>query len=367
MVISGRDTDKILILSMLFLLAAGIVMVYSTSYIFAMKRFGNGFFFFKKHVVYAGIGLGCFIAASKVPYTLYKRLTFPILFIAVLGLIAVFIPHVGFSAGGAKRWVHIGPLTFQPSEPAKLAVIFFLAYSLSKKEEKIKDFTYGFLPNIVIPGGIIGLISIEPDLGTGVCLALVVMMLVFIAGAKPSHIGALALGAASLGALMINKYAYMADRIKIFLDPWKDPEGKGFQMVQSFIAFGNGGVNGVGLGEGKQKLFYLPEAHTDFILSVIGEETGLIGVGAVMFVYLIFFSCGLKIALKAKNLYARYLALGLTLMITLQAAVNMGVVLGVMPPKGIPLPFISYGGTSLIVSMIAAGILLNIYIKENSA
>lgn len=367
MVINGRDTDKVLIISTLFLVAAGVVMVYSTSYIFAMKKFGNGFFFFNKHLTYAGIGLVFFIAATRVPYTFYKRLTYPILLAAVLGLIAIFIPYLGFSAGGARRWVRLGPLAFQPSEPAKLAVIFFLAYSLSTKTEKLKNFTYGFLPNIVIPGIVIGLIMLEPDLGTAVCLSLVVMTLVFIAGARLGHIGAIALAAVPVLLLMINRFAYMAERIKIYLDPWKDPEGRGFQMVQSFIAFGNGGMSGVGLGEGKQKLFYLPEAHTDFILSVIGEEAGLIGVGAVMFGYLVFFYCGLRISLKAKDLYARYLALGLTLMITLQAAVNMGVVLGAMPPKGIPLPFISYGGTSLIVSMTATGILLNIFIKESSA
>ncbi|MBI5969802.1 MAG: putative lipid II flippase FtsW [Deltaproteobacteria bacterium] len=367
MAISSRDTDKVLIISTLFLAAAGVVMVYSTSYILAMKKFGDGFFFFKKHLVYAGIGLVFFIAASRSPYTFYKKFTYPILLVAALGLIAVFIPHVGFSAGGAKRWVRLGPLAFQPSEPAKLAVIFFLAYSLSSKAEKIKNFVYGFLPNVVIPGVIIALIMLEPDLGTAVCLSLVVMTMLFIAGARITHIGAIALAAAPVILLMINRFAYMAERIKIFLDPWKYPEGKGFQMVQSFIAFGNGGVVGVGLGEGKQKLFYLPEAHTDFILSVIGEETGLIGVGAVMFGYLAFFYCGIRIALKAKDLYARYLALGVTLMITLQAAVNMGVVLGAMPPKGIPLPFISYGGTSLIIAMTAAGILLNIFIKENSA
>jgi len=367
MVISGRDTDKVLIISTLFLVAAGVVMVYSTSYIFAMKKFGNGFFFFNKHLIYAGIGLVSFIAASRVPYTFYKRFTYPILLIAALGLIAVFIPYLGFSAGGARRWVRLGPLAFQPSEPAKLAVIFFLAYSLSTKAGKIKNFAYGFLPNILIPGFFIGLIMLEPDLGTAVCLALVVMAMVFIAGARLSHIGAIALAAAPVVLLMINRFAYMAERVKIFLDPWKDPEGRGFQMVQSFIAFGNGGISGVGLGEGKQKLFYLPEAHTDFILSVIGEEAGLIGVGAVMFGYLVFFYCGMRIALKAKDLYARYLALGVTLMITLQAAVNMGVVLGAMPPKGIPLPFISYGGTSLIMSMTATGILLNIFIKEHSA
>lgn len=363
-----RDIDRLLILSTLALVAVGVVMVYSTSYIMAMKRFGDQYFFVKKHLTYAAAGLLAFVLASRVPYTFYRKMAYPALILAALFLICIFIPGLGFTAGGARRWVRLGPIAFQPSEPAKLAVIFFMAYSLAAKSEKIKDFAVGFLPNILFPGIIILLIMSEPDLGTSITLALIVLLLNFAAGVRIRHL--LALGACALPFvyIVIHKFAYMMNRIMVFLDPWKDPEGKGFQMVQSFLAFGSGGLHGAGLGEGKQKLFFLPEAHTDFILSVIGEELGLIGVGAVILLYVLFLYCGIKIAVKArgKDLHACYLALGLTFMVVLQAAINMAVVMGLLPPKGLPLPFISYGGTSLVVNMAAVGIILNIYIRENA-
>lgn len=365
--IKARDTDRLLIVSTLLLVIVGVVMVYSTSYIVAMKRFGDEYFFVKKHLMYAFIGVIMFIAATRVPYTVYRKMAYPILILSALFLICIYIPGLGFTAGGARRWVRFGPIAFQPSEPAKLAVIFFLAYSLAAKKEKIKNFSIGFLPNILIPGIIISLIVLEPDLGTSLTLGFIVFLMIFIAGARLRHIGGIMLMTVPLIYVIVTKFDYMMGRILIFLDPWKDPEGKGFQMVQSFLAFGSGGIKGVGLGEGKQKLFYLPEAHTDFILSVIGEELGLIGVGLVIIFYLLFLYAGASIALKAKDLHAKYLALGLTFMVVLQAGINMAVVLGVLPPKGLPLPFISYGGTSLIVNMVAVGIILNVCIRENAA
>ncbi|MBE9531556.1 MAG: FtsW/RodA/SpoVE family cell cycle protein, partial [Proteobacteria bacterium] len=232
--------------------------------------------------------------------------------------------------------------------------------------KNIKDFTTGFLPNVLIPGSVILLILAEPDLGSAITLAVLVMTMNFIAGVRVGYLA----GLASIGALgiylLVTNVEYMMKRILIFIDPWKDPSGSGFQMVQSFIAFGSGGIAGVGLGAGRQKLFYLPEAHTDFILSVIGEELGLLGVGSVIALYILFLVAGVGIALRAKDLYGTYLALGLTFMVVLQAGMNMAVVLGVLPPKGLPLPFISYGGTSLLINMISVGILLNIYIKSNN-
>lgn len=362
-----KDFDRLLIISMLMLVAVGVVMVYSTSYIVAMKRFGDEYFFVKKHLTYAVAGMILFIAATKIPYETWRKLAYPALIGAAVLLIFIYIPGMGFTAGGARRWVRIGPVSFQPSEPAKLAVIIFLAYSLAAKYEKIKTFSVGFLPNILLPGLVILLILGEPDLGTSITVALLVLLMMFVAGVRTRYIAGMGLIALPFVWLVINNFAYMMNRILIFIDPWKDPEGRGFQMVQSFLAFGNGGFNGVGLGEGKQKLFFLPEAHTDFILSVIGEELGLLGVGFVMSFYALFLYCGVKIAMKATDLHGRYLALGLTFMVVLQAAINMAVVMGLLPPKGLPLPFISYGGTSLVVNMLAVGILLNIYIKENEA
>lgn len=363
----SRDIDKFLILITLLLVSVGAVMVYSTSSIMAVKRFGTEYFFVKKHLSYALAGVALFIAAAKTPYKVYYKLAYPALIIAAILLVCIYIPGLGFKAGGARRWVKFGPLAFQPSEPAKLAVVLFLAYSLSSKADRIKEFATGFLPNIVIPGVIIGLIVLEPDFGTAVTVGSLVFVMMFAAGARITHLLALVAPVVIAAWFIIHRFGYMMTRMLIFLDPWKDPEGKGFQIVQSFIAFGSGGIWGVGLGAGKQKLFYLPEAHTDFILSVIGEELGFMGVGAIIALYAIFLACGVTIAMRAKDLHGRYLALGLTFMVVLQAAINMAVVMGLLPPKGLTLPFVSYGGTSLIINMIAVGILLNIYIVENEA
>ncbi len=363
--IRARDTDKLLIVTTFVLLAAGVLMVYSTSYVVAMKRFGDEYFFLKRHLTFAAGGVICFAVAMKVPYTLYRKLAYPILILSAVCLACIYVPGIGFEAGGARRWIRVAGFAFQPSEPAKLAVVIFLAYSLSAKSEKIKTFSIGFLPNILIPGVIVGLILFETDLGTAATIAMVIFVMNFIAGVRLRYLGTLAGLTIAGGYAVIKNFQYMQDRLLIFADPWADPFGKGFQMVQSFLAFGSGGVTGVGLGEGKQKLFYLPEAHTDFILSVIGEELGLIGVGTVIAMYVVFLFCGVRIAMRARDLNGKYLAAGLTFMLALQAAINMAVVTGLAPPKGLPLPFISYGGTSLLVSMFAVGMLVNIYIKEN--
>jgi cell division protein FtsW len=363
--IKSRDIDRFLIITTLMLVAFGVVMVYSTSYVFAMKRFGDEYFFVKKHMVFAVVGLALFIIASKVPYRVYRTLAYPMLIVAAALLVLVFIPGFGFEAGGARRWIRLGPIAFQPSEPAKLAVIFFLAYSLAAKTEKIKSFAYGFLPNILLPGIIITLIVLEPDLGTALTVAALVVIMIFTAGVRLRYLAGLSLLAVPILYAVISNFGYMMNRLAVYIDPWKDPTGAGFQMVQSFIAFGSGGVWGTGLGAGKQKLFYLPEAHTDFILSVIGEELGLVGVGAVIALYALFLFCGTRIAFRARNLHGTYLALGLTFMVVFQAVINMAVVTGLLPPKGLPLPFISYGGTSLVINMMAVGVLLNIYIVEN--
>ncbi|MBI2412035.1 MAG: putative lipid II flippase FtsW [Deltaproteobacteria bacterium] len=362
-----RDVDRLLIVSTLLLLAIGVVMVYSTSSVVALKRFGDQYFFVRKHLTFAVAGVVFFVLAARVPYGFYRKMAYPILALAAIFLICIYIPGIGFTAGGARRWIRLGPIAFQPSEPAKLAVIFFLAYSLAGKAEKIKNFSTGLLPNILLPGIVILLIVMEPDLGTAVTVASIVLLMNFAAGARITHLMGLGLAALPFLYLLMTNFRYMITRLQIFLDPWKDPEGRGFQMIQSFLAFGSGGIDGAGLGEGRQKLFFLPEAHTDFILSVIGEELGFLGVTVVIAFYALFLYAGTRIALKAKDLHGTYLALGLTFMVVLQAAINMAVVMGLLPPKGLPLPFISYGGTSLVVNMIAVGVILNICIRENEA
>ncbi len=364
--IKAKNMDRVMIISTLLLVAMGLLMVHSTSDIIALNRYGDRYFFLRKQVIFSGVGLLSLFLAMKIPYTVYRKLAYPLLFIAFIGLCLIFVPGLGHSAGGARRWIGLGFMSFQPSEAAKLSVIVFLAYSLARREKNIKDFTTGFLPNILIPGSVIVLILVEPDLGSALTLAALVMTMNFIAGVRVGYLAALA-GTVGLGLyVLISNVDYMMKRILIFLDPWKDPSGSGFQMVQSFIAFGSGGIAGVGLGAGRQKLFYLPEAHTDFILSVIGEELGLIGVGVVIVLYILFLIAGTGIALRAKDLYGTYLALGLTFMVVLQAGLNMAVVLGVLPPKGLPLPFISYGGSSLLINMVSVGIILNIYIRSNN-
>jgi cell division protein FtsW len=366
-VVKTRDVDRLLIITTLFLVAAGVVMVYSTSYVLAMTRFGDEHFFVKRQLAFALAGVALFVLATRVHYQVYRKLTYPILVLAAFFLGLIFVPGIGHEVGGARRWVEIAGFTFQPSEPAKLAVVIFLAYSLSSKKDRLRSFSTGFLPNVLIPGVIVALVMAEPDFGGAVALGLLVLIMNFTAGVRMSHLaGLMALTLPAL-YLVVTKFGYMMQRILAFLDPWKDPEGAGFQVIQSFLAFGSGGIWGAGLGEGKQKLFYLPEAHTDFIFSVIGEELGLVGVTTMICLYILFLLSGTRTAMKAKDLFGTYLALGLTFMVVLQAALNMAVVLGILPPKGLPLPFVSYGGTSLLVSMVSVGIIINIYINGNEA
>lgn len=357
-----REIDKPLILATMALVAIGFVMVWSTSYIMAMKRYGNEYFFVKKHLIFIGLGGILFFIAANVKYHLYQRWTYAIFFASLISLIILtFIHGIGNEAGGARRWIKLGPVTFQPSEPAKLAVIIYMSYYLAAKKEKLKTFSIGIVPPMIMSGLILLFILKEPDFGTALSLGAITIIMMFIAGVRIRYLFSLLLVAAPFIYLMVTKVDYRMKRVLVFLDPWRDSGGAGFQLVQSLIAFGAGGVWGVGLGEGKQKLFYLPEAHTDFILSVVGEELGLIGVSALIILYLIILVSGIRISLKAKDLFGRYLAIGITLLIVLQAAVNMAVVLALLPTKGLTLPFISYGGTSLVVNMIGMGILLNIY------
>jgi len=358
-----KDIDRLLIVSTLGLVTAGIVMVYSTSSFVALTKYGDEYFFVKKQLAYCLLGLMCFFAAAKFPYEHYRKLVYPILLLAIVLLALIFVPGIGHEVGGARRWIKIAGFTFQPSEFAKIAVIIFLAYSLEAKKDKLHDFATGFLPNIIIPGVIVTMVLCEPDFGTAVTIVAIILIMTFTAGVKLQHIGVLTLLTVPILAMVVLNFSYMMKRIRIFLDPWNDPTGDGFQMVQSFLAFGSGGFGGVGLGEGKQKLYYLPEAHTDFIFSVIGEEFGLIGVTVIIALYVCLLIGGTRIGFNSRDKFGTYLALGLTFMIVLQAGVNMAVVLGIFPPKGLPLPFISYGGTSLVLSMAAVGIILNVFIR----
>jgi cell division protein FtsW len=352
--------DYILLIVVLALVGLGIVMVYSTSAIIAGDRYQDSYYFLKRQALNAGIGLTVMIALMFFPYAFLKRLAYPLLILSVLALIAVLIPGIGVRAGGSMRWLRIFSFTFQPSEFAKVGLVIFLAYFLTKKEEKIRSFSFGFLPTLLISCLVIGLVLKEPDFGTAFFLMVMVFLLLFLGGARVIYIlGALLLGAPVVYYLLTNA-AYRYRRLMSFIQPWDDPTGTSFQIIQSCLSFGSGGIFGLGLGEGKQKLFFLPAPHTDFIFSIIGEEMGMVGAMLVVLLFFIFALRGMQIGYLVEDRFGSYLALGLTLMISLQAVINMGVVLGLLPTKGLTLPFISYGGTSLIANLAGVGILLHL-------
>ncbi len=353
-------SDRLLLLIVLIFVIVGIVMVYSSSSVSAASKFGSDTYFLKRQLCFAVIGFILMFLAMNIRYQVLQRFAYPILIGNLLLLILILIPGVGTTIGGATRWFRLGPLSFQPSELAKLALIIFLAYSLTKKENKIKSFSIGFLPHVIITLTMCGLVLFQPDFGTAMILLSLFFILLFVAGSRVRYL-AYFMGIASLGCyFLISSVGYRLDRITAFLNPWDDPTSTGFQIIQSFLALGSGGLWGTGLGNGKQKLFYLPEAHTDFILSIIGEEIGFIGVLVLIILFIILAYCGIKISIRAADLFGTYLALGITSLITLHAVINLGVVLGLLPTKGSTLPFISYGGTSLVVNLISIGILLNI-------
>lgn len=352
--------DFWVLLVTIFLVAIGVTMVYSSSAMLATEKFHNSYYFLKKEIIFVIIGFGLLTATVKIPYHVYKKLVYPILGLAVFGLMLTYIPGFRSESSGAARWVKFGGMTLQPSEFAKLAVIIFLAYSLAKKAPKIRTFTIGFLSNAVIVGIIVLLVMGGRDFGSAMMIALIGGVLLFAGGVRITYLTASFFAALPVVYIAVASAAYRRKRILSFLNPWADRYGSGFQMIQSFVAFNEGGVLGRGLGQGRQKLFYLPEAHTDFIASVLGEELGMIGVVAVIILFAVFAYRGIRIALNAPDAFGRYLAFGITMLVTLQAILNFLVVMGLFPTKGMVLPFVSYGGTALLTMLVATGILLNI-------
>ena len=355
-----RRLDIILLFAVLALVGIGIVMVYSTSAIIAGDRFGDPYYFLKRQALYAAVGFVLMIVMMFLPYEILKRFAYPILVSSVLLLIAVLIPGIGHRTGGAMRWLKIQSFSFQPSEFAKLGLVIFLAYLLTKKEEKIRSFSFGFLPPVLLSGLVIALVMKEPDFGAAFFLTVMVFLLLFVGGARVIYIASAFLIAIPIAYALLMNVGYRYKRLMSFIRPWEDPSGTSFQIIQSFLSFGSGGLFGLGLGEGRQKLFFLPAPHTDFIFSVIGEELGLVGATVVVLLFFILTLRGIQIGLSLEDRFGVYLALGITLMISLQAVINMGVVLGLLPTKGLTLPFISYGGTSLIANLAAVGILFQL-------
>lgn len=352
--------DRILMIPALILVVFGIVMVYSSSNLIAIRRYGTSFYFLKNQIVWAVTGITGMLVAMNFDYKILRRLSLPMIIISVLLLIAVLIPHIGTEVNGAKRWIRFIGLSFQPSELAKLTIIITISAYISKRANRMEDFVYGFLPPVVLLGLFQMLIMLQPDMGTAIAMGVMVLTLLFIGGVRIPHIFSLTIPLIPFIVNVLFNAGYRKKRLIAFIDPWSDPTGAGFQVIQSLLALGSGGLFGLGLGEGKQKLFFLPEPHTDFIYSLIGEELGFVGASLVIFLYLLILWRGVRIAIRIDDPFGRSLATGLTFMIGIQALINLGVVTGLLPPKGLPLPFVSFGGTALLMNMVGLGILLNI-------
>jgi cell division protein FtsW len=353
------QSDKWLFLATLALVCVSVVMVYSASALLALERFQQPYLFVIKQVMWAMLGIAMLSLVMRVDYRTYRSETFIWTFLSVVALLLI---AVLFSApiNGSRRWFSVGPLGIQPSELAKLGAILFAALTLERRMHRVNELKYSLLPIGIVVGVLVGLILIEPDLGTAVSLVAVVGMMVFVAGLSYHYLVGAVLLVLPTFYVLVWSVPYRRARITAFLDPWADPLGAGFQIIQSFIAIGTGGVSGKGLMGGVQKLFYLPEPHTDFIFAVASEEFGLLGATVIVGCFLIIAWRGLRAAAYAPDAFGSFLAIGLTMMIVLQAFVNISVVLGLLPTKGITLPLVSNGGSSLLVNLVAIGVLLNI-------
>ncbi|MDA8428654.1 MAG: putative lipid II flippase FtsW [Geobacteraceae bacterium] len=354
-----EEFDLVIMLMAIALTSFGVVMVYSASNIMAAKRFNDGFYFLKRQGLFAIVGFAIMLTVMQIDYRFWKKMAVPALLVCLVLLVMVLIPGIGGRAGGSSRWIKLPGFNLQPSEMAKLALIMYMAYSLDKKQDKVKSLGSGFIPYMIVLMVLITCLVLQPDLGGALTLAAVAMTMLFAAGTRLTYIISMILLAMPLLAYKLSR-GYHKNRIDAFLNPWSDPEGKGFQIIQSWLALGTGGVFGQGLGEGKQKLFYLPEAHTDFILAVIGEELGFLGVAIIIGMFFLLVQRAMRISVAAPDTFGRFLALGIAVLFGIEATVNMGVVTGLLPTKGLALPFISYGGSSLLISLFAVGILLNI-------
>jgi cell division protein FtsW len=352
--------DLIIALMAVMLTCFGVVMVYSASSVMAAKKFHDGFYFLKRQGVFALFGFGAMAVAMQVDYHQWRRFAVPLLLSCFLLLALVFVPGIGGTAKGASRWIRLPGFNLQPSELAKIALIIYMAYSLDKRQEKLKLFLAGFLPYMVILAVLLAILLKQHDLGAALTMGGVAVVMLFAAGTRPRYILGMGVVAIPFICYLVATKAYRMRRITAFLDPWQDPANSGFQIIQSWLAFGTGGLFGQGLGEGKQKLFYLPEAHTDFILSVVGEELGFIGVIIIAAMFLLLLHRSIRVAIGAEDNFGRFLAFGIAVLLGLEAFINMGVVTGILPTKGLALPFVSYGGSSLVISLFAVGILLNV-------
>jgi len=358
--VSGVQQRTLLFVTVVLLLSIGVVMIYSTSAFFAQDKFNDSYYFLKRQALWIVLGLAAFACAVNIDYHTLRTHSLSLLSASLVLLTLVFMPGIGRTAGGASRWIWCGYFSFQPSEMAKFTLILYMADVMARKQRQIQQFWKGLAVPLAFSLLILGLIIMQPDLGTTVLMALVVAIMLFVAGVRLRLLLPLALAALPAIYALVLGSEYRRKRIIAFLNPWADPEGTGFQIIQSFIALGSGGLAGMGLAQSRQKFYYLPAAHTDFIFSIIGEELGLIGAAVIVTLFLVLLILGMTICRKAPDFYGHLLAFGIVLVISLQAIINIAVVTGALPTKGLPLPFISFGGSSMIVSLFAVGVLMNI-------
>ena len=355
-----RDVRIQLFMTTVVLICVGLVMIYSASGIYALERYHDELFFLKRHLSFVLIGSILAIFFMAWDYRKMRRFARPALIIAFLLLVLVLVPGLGREVAGARRWFRFKFISFQPSEFAVLAMIVYVSDFIARKKNKIMTIRWGLLPLMAVLGCACLLILAQPDLGTTISISAVVFLMLYVGGVPLRYLLFIFLIASLMLYLLIVSEPYRMRRIVAFLNPWADPKGSGFQIIQSQIAIGSGGLFGVGLGHSLQKLFYLPAAHTDFIFSIIGEELGLLGTLGVIVLFVIFIRLGLKVVKNAPDRFGYFLSFGLVAILSFRAIVNIGVSCGIMPTKGLPLPFISYGGSSFIFDMISVGILLNI-------
>lgn len=352
--------DFILVLLTLSLLTIGLIMVYSASAVWATYKFDDSFFFAKRQMLFAGLGIIAMFVIMNIDYWTWRTWAKVILIICFVLLVLVLIPGVGLVRNGSQSWIGVGAFSIQPSEFMKFAMIAFLAKFLSENQKKITSFKQGLMPSLAIVFLAFGIIMMQPDLGTGTVMVGTCVVMIFVAGARVSHFMWFgAAGVAGFVALVLSA-PYRIKRITSFLNPWEDPLGSGFQIIQSLYAIGPGGLLGLGLGQSRQKFFYLPEPQTDFIFAILAEELGFIGGSLVLLLFGLLLWRGVRIALGAPDLYGSFLAIGIISMIAIQVMINIGVVTGLMPVTGITLPFLSYGGSSLTLMLAGVGVLLNV-------
>lgn len=352
---SPRQLRQMLFIIMCALLALGTVAVYSSSSMASEATYGGTLRFVTHHLISIACGLGLGLACLALPYQGLRRSVRWLLLLTLFLLVLVMV--FGQEVGGARRWFHLGRWSLQPSEFAQLSLILYLADLLARKTETLHRFWQGLLPPLLATGLTAGLVLIQPDLGTAIAMGAVSLLLLSVAKARWQHLAIVAAVAAVALVVLIAGAEYRRRRILAFLDPWQDPRGSGYQILQSYFAMASGGAVGLGVGASLQKLFYLPSAHTDFIFAIIGEELGLVGTTAVISLFALFLACGFRIAMGIQDLFSKYLVCGLVGMISLEAVINMAVVIGLLPTKGLPLPLVSYGGSSMVMNLLACALI----------